>query len=273
MRPPSFKVLTWHSCNISDNSYAGNDQVAFAEDLQLLHREGARIWPLRRALDALDQGNLPPGVVALTADDGAKLDFLPFEHPTCGLQPGLFPILHQFTQSLPGDSPHQPHLSCFVIASPEARSELDRKAFLGLDLWHDQWWPQAIASGMVALESHSWDHNHPTLERTCQRDNQRGDFRLIETEAECRAEIDQASDYIERRSGRRPQFLAYPWGQSSDFLRRDYLPRVGPGIGLQAAFGVEPAPVAAGMDRWDLPRYVCGQDWKSPDELRILLRD
>ena len=25
MRSPSFKVLTWHSCNVSDNTYAGND--------------------------------------------------------------------------------------------------------------------------------------------------------------------------------------------------------------------------------------------------------
>lgn len=193
--------------------------MAFAEDLALLHREGALLWPLQRALWALAAGRLPDGVVALTADDGAMLDFSPFEHPQCGHQPGLYPILRQFAASLPDDAPHQPHLSCFVIASPEARAELDRKAFLGLDLWHDRWWPQAIASGLVAIESRSWDHNHPTLARSCQRENRRGDFRWIDTEAECRAEVDQGSAYIEQRSGRRPRFLAYPWGQSSDYLR------------------------------------------------------
>lgn len=267
-----FKILAWHSINVNENTYNGNDQLAFAADLRTLHAAGARIWPLAEALTALDAGTLPENVVVLTADDGAMLDFLPFEHPSCGPQPGLYRILREFAEEVGPDSGHHPHLSCFAIASPAARAELDRKDFLSLDVWHDRWWADATASGLLAVESHSWDHNHPSLDRTAQRDNIRGDFRLIDTEAECRAEVDQASDYIEQRSGRRPRFLAFPWGHASDYMIREYLPRFGPGLGLMAALGVRPEPVTAQTDRWNLPRYMFNHDWKSAEELRAILR-
>jgi peptidoglycan/xylan/chitin deacetylase (PgdA/CDA1 family) len=126
---------------------------------------------------------------------------------------------------------------------------------------------------MMAVENHSWDHNHASLARTLQRDNRRGDFKRIDCEEECRGEIDQASDYIERVAGRRPRFFAYPYGEASDFLRRDYLPRRGPEIGLAAALGCDPEPVTNRSDRWFLPRYMCGRDWSSADDLYRLLDD
>lgn len=268
----SFKILAWHSTHITTNGYDGNDQVAFASDLRTLHRCGARIWPLAEAFEALSAGTLPGDIVVLTADDGSTLDFLPFAHPTCGPQPGFYRTLRDFHDEFGAAGGHRTHLSCFAIASPEARAELDRKAYLGLGLWHDRWWPEATASGFLALESHSWDHNHPSLERTCQRENRKGDFRFIETEAECRCEIDRASDYIERTAGRRPRFLAYPWGQASDYVMREYLPARGPGLGLAAALGCAPEPVTRASDRWNLPRYMFNQHWKSPGELEALLR-
>jgi len=271
MTSTCFKVLAWHSINVNDNSYNGNDQIAFAADLRTLDRCGATIWPLRDALSALDDGTLPEGVVVLTADDGATLDFLPFDHPSCGPQPGLYGILRAFADEVAG-SRHRPHVSCFAIASPEARAELDRKDFLGLDVWHDRWWADATASGLLAVESHSWDHNHPSLDRTVQKDNQKGDFRLIDTEAECRAEVDEASDYIERVSGRRPRFLAFPWGHASTYMIEQYLPRFGPGLGLSAALGCEAAPVTRASHRWNLPRYMFNHDWKSPEQLAAILR-
>ncbi len=272
MTSRSFKVLAWHSINVNENSYNGNDQIAFAEDLRTLHRFGGRIWPLAEALAALEDGTLPERVVVLTSDDGAILDFLPFDHPTCGPQPGLYQILREFADEVGTEAGHRPHASCFAIASPEARAELDRKDFLGLDLWHDRWWAGATASGLIAVESHSWDHNHPSLDRSCQRENRRGDFRLIDTEAECRAEVDQASDYIERTAGRRPRFLAYPWGHASDFMVREYLPRFGPGLGLLAALGCDPVAVTSASDRWMLPRFMFNHDWKSADDLLAILR-
>jgi len=272
MAAQSFKILAWHATNVLGNTYATNDQVAFASDLRTIDRCGATIWPLADALAALASGTLPEQVVVLTADDGSTLDFLPFDHPDWGPQPGLYRILRDFAAEGGGASRHRPHLSCFAIASPEAREQLDRKDYRGLDLWHDRWWRDATQSGLVAVESHSWDHNHPSVDRTCQRDNRRGDFRSIETEPECRCEVDRASDYIERVAGRRPRFFAFPWGKASAYLIDEYLPAHGPALGLEGALGESPEPVSPRSNRWNLPRYMCNHHWKSAAELEALLK-
>lgn len=264
-------ILTWHSVNVLDNSYAGNDLIAFSEDLLQLDRMGWTIVPLEFGLNRLASGDLPERAVALSADDGSILDYGTFAHPSCGTQTGLALRLRRLLDEHTLDARHQAVISSFVIASPEARAELDRRVTGGLNLWPDSWWREANASGLMQIESHSWDHNHDVLERTAQRDNRRGDFRAIETAAECRVEVDQASACIERLSGRRPRFFAYPYGQFSNYLRDQYLPEYGPALGLQAALSCEPEPVTRRSNRWQLPRFVCGRDWKSPQEFRQLL--
>ncbi|TVQ34290.1 MAG: polysaccharide deacetylase family protein [Wenzhouxiangella sp.] len=269
--PAAFPILTWHSIKVLDNSYAGNDPQAFASDLYLLDRLGWTIKPLAQALTDLACGRLKPKTAVLTVDDGAILDFEDFEHPTCGPQKSLYHHLKTFGADPATSDRHQPHLTAFVIASPQARAELDQTDYMSLNVWPDHWWRAANDSGLLSIESHSWDHNHGSLKQTVQRDNRRGDFRWIETERECRAEVDQASDYIEQQSGRRPRFLAYPYGQASDFLRREYLPRFGADLGLKAALACDPEPVTVASDPWYLPRYMCGRDWTSPEQLEALL--
>jgi len=266
-------ILTWHSIKVLDNDYAGNDPLAFRHSLGQLDRLGWIIRPLDQALALQSAGRLDQPTAVLTVDDGAILDFEDFDHPSCGRQTSLFHSLEQFDQDPDRHLDHQSHLSSFVIASPDARAELDRRDYMSLNVWPDHWWRKANASGLISIESHSWDHNHGSLARTAQKDNRRGDFRWIDTEPECRAEIDQASDYIEARAGRRPRYFAYPYGQTSDYLRAEYLPRHGPALGLEAALGCEPEPVSRQSDRWFLPRYMCGRDWTSPEELDAVLRD
>ncbi len=268
-----FIVLTWHAIRVLGHEYGDNDPVAFSEDLGVLHSLGFQIWPLGRAYDALLRKALPERVAVLCADDGVVLDFEDFVHPVWGPQRSLYRRLLAFERALPSGHPHQPHISSFVIASPQARDELDRTDYQSLGLWHQRWWRPATESGRIRIENHSWDHNHASLARTCQRDNRKGDFSLIDTEPECRAQIDQASDYIEHSTGRRPRFLAYPYGQTSDYLRREYLPKHADRIGLDAALSCEPGPVLTGSDRWFLPRYVCARDWRSPEEFARLLKD
>lgn len=267
-----FIILTWHSIHVQENRYGANDLLAFSADLDALDRLGWTILPLSEAWSRLHRGGLPERCAVLTLDDGSVMDYRPFEHPTCGPQTPIVERLQAFANRLGPDSNHRPHASAFVIASPEARAVLDRRVTLALGVWPDDWWRAANAAGLVAVESHSWDHNHDSLERTLQRENRRGDFTLIATEAECRGEVDQASEYIERVSGRRPEFFAYPYGQSSDYLRCEYLPRHGPALGLSAALGCDPAPVTDPGKRWNLPRYVCRRDWTSPEEFEALLR-
>lgn len=266
-------ILTWHSISVLGNEYADNDPLAFREDIHCLDRNGWRIAPLSEALERLASGRLDQPTAVLTVDDGSILDFEDFDHPGCGRQTSLYHSLRDFRDGLSDPGRHEPHLTSFVIASPDARSELDRRDYMSLNVWPDHWWAAANRSGLVSIESHSWDHNHASLERTAQRDNQRGDFRLIETESECRIEIDRASDYIEQCAGRRPEFFAYPYGQASDYLREVYLPEHADRLGIRAALGCDPEPVTEGSDRWFLPRFMCGRDWKQPDELLHILKD
>ena len=66
--------------------------------------------------------------------------------------------------------------------------------------------------------------------------------------------------------------FGYPYGEANDFLRREYLPRAGPEIGLAAALGSLHAELwTSGSDRWEIPRFTCRRDWKSPDDLQRIL--
>lgn len=267
----SLLILTWHSNRVLGNEYPDNDLVAFSHDLRALDQLGWTILPLETALDGLTTGCLPDRPVVLTADDGALLDFGSFEHPTWGTQAGLLMRLQELLAKGLIDRRHQPVISSFVIASPAARVEMDEKITGGLNLLPDDWWAAANQSGLMQIENHSWDHNHSVLEHSAQKDNIRGNFFSIDTERECRVEIDQASILIERISGRRPRFFAYPYGEASSYVRDEYLPRFAPALGLRAAFSTEPAMATRASNTWHLPRFVAARDWTSPEEFRSLL--
>lgn len=264
-------VLTYHSMNVLGNDYGDNDHIALGVDLRRLGREGFRIVPLSRLVQAWESDAVrTERLVALSFDDGGALDARDVVHPTCGPQRSFLSILRAFREESGAVQPGL-HASSFVIASPQARAELDRKAFMALGWWDDHWWPDAIGTGLISIENHSWDHNHPVLDRTAMR--MRGRFDTLVEDAEAEAEIVQASDYIAGRCGRRPRFFAWPWGQVAPGLRDEWFDRARAVHGLDAAFSTEPAPLHAGSHRWALPRYVCGEHWRSEDELAAILRD
>ena len=62
-------------------------------------------------------------------------------------------------------------------------------------------------------------------------------------------------------------------GETSPYLCDVYLPGFRHEHRLDAAFTTQPQPVSPGADRWQLGRYVCGQHWRSPQQLQQLLRD
>jgi peptidoglycan/xylan/chitin deacetylase (PgdA/CDA1 family) len=271
-------ILTYHPIHIVANSYAGNDLIALEADLGVIDRLGLRVVSLDQAFSASAVprllNDLGGAAVAITFDDGSVFDFVDHDHPTCGRQRSAATVLRDSAARLRCLAGARPLASTFVIASPEARAELDRKDYFGGNYWPDDWWAAAAASGVLGVESHSWDHNHPSLERSVQRDNARGTFENIDTFEEAEAEIARSVAYIEERAGVAPAFFAYPWGQATAYLAREYLPRRGPELGLKAA--VSSAPVSSGFvtqtsDRWLVPRLVCGHDWKSPGELEALL--
>ena len=268
MRVP---VLTYHSNNIAGNDYASNDHVALATDLRLIHARGLRIVPLRRVVDVLldeaPQAEVE-NAVAISCDDGSWFDWHDLEHPTCGPQRSFVGVLRDFV----AETGASVHATSFVIVSPEARAILDQTCLIGRGWWGHDWWREAQREGLLAIESHSWDHNHHTLPVTAQREQIKGNFRSIDSYADADAEIRQASDWLDAHlAPHRSRLFAYPYGDSNDYLVRDYLPNFVHEHRLRAAFSTEPEPVQTSSDRWLLPRYVCGQHWNEPAQLERLL--
>jgi hypothetical protein len=270
MRVP---VLAYHSNNVGGNAYADNDHVALAADLRTIHGLGLRIVPLSRVVDAL-LGAAPESAldsaVAISFDDGSWFDWHDLDHPTCGPQRSFANILRDFSAETGTDV----HATSFVIVSPDARAILDRTCLIGRGWWGDEWWPEAEREGVIAIESHSWDHNHHTLPATVQHAQQKGTFRSIDRFDDADAEIRVANDWLDAHC-RTPRagLFAFPYGETNDYLLREYLPRHAHEHRLRAAFGTDVRPVETASDRWNLPRIVCGRDWRSPDALARLIQD
>jgi peptidoglycan/xylan/chitin deacetylase (PgdA/CDA1 family) len=265
-------ILTYHSTNIFGNDYETNNHVALAEDLRLIARLGLRIVSAADVVDVV-LGEAPPSridnAVALTCDDGSYFDWYPMEHPHFGAQRGFAGILRDFR----AEAQLPAHMTSFVIVSPEARAVLDVTCMAGRDWWRDEWWPQAAAEGLIAIENHSWDHNHATLPHTVQHEQRKGNFRVIDNHVDADAEIRVAADWLAAHlAPYRSTLFAYPYGEWNDYLVREYLPNHAHEHRQRAAFTGEPHPVEAHSNRWLLPRYVCGHHWKTPGELERLLR-
>ncbi len=265
-------VLAYHGNNVGNGGYASNDHVALAQDLRLLHRLALPLIPLHQAVAMLrEDAPGPARAVALSCDDAPVFDWFDIDYPGLGLQRGFRGVLQDFRSETGTDA----HLTCFAIASPEARAQLDARCLKGLGWMRDDWWPMAAADPHFAIENHSWDHNHDQVDRTAQRDNRRGSFASIETWAEADAEIRQASDWLDAHCphGPRRSLFAYPYGEWNDYLLQEYLPGHTAEHRLRAAFTTEPKPVSPGDSPWRLGRYVAGHHWRAPEQLEALLRE
>ncbi len=265
-------VLTYHSNNVSGRDYASNDHVALAADLALIARLRLPVVPLHQLVAALDvDASLPERAVGLSFDDGSWFDWHDLPHPSFGLQRSFANILADAERENPGPLPL--HATSFVIVSPAARDDLDRSCLIAQGWWGEDWWPSAIASGRMAIESHSWDHHHDAIPNRV-TGLAGGNFHSVADHRAADLEIRQASDYLDAcLPQRRTSLFAYPYGQSNAYLREEYLPNFRQEHRLEAAFGTEPQPLTAGADRWNLGRYVCGQHWNSMDALQVLLRE
>jgi hypothetical protein len=266
-------VLTYHAARVGGSDYASNDHVAFCNDLRLLHREGFHIATLDAIVAALRHGGRDlSATVGISMDDGTDFDYHDLPHPAWGVQRSMLNIMKDFVVEFGAHAQPDLNATSFVIASPAARRELDAKCLIGRNWYTDDWWPDAIASGFMSIANHSWDHNHPALGVVAQRNQEKGTFSVIDTYEDADAQIRQATEYLSRKTaGKASRLFAYPYGQFNSYLTDEYLPRFGPQHGMEAAFTAAPDMISGRSARWTLPRLVCGNDWKSSDELRAIL--
>jgi hypothetical protein len=266
-------VLTYHSAYVSGDDYARNDHIAFHHDLRLVHRLGLRVVSLDAMVERIRAGASDlSGSVAFTMDDGTNFDYYDLPHPIWGTQRSMLNILKDFVVEFGDAAQPDLHATSFVIASPGARTELDRTCLIGRDWYTDEWWVEAIASGLMGIANHSWDHNHPSLQTVAQRNQDKGSFLNIDSYSDADAQIRGAADFLAARTGNRASPLfAYPFGDVSDYLAGSYLPEHVAEHGLRAAFATRESAVRYPGSIWTLPRLVFRDDWRSPDELAAIL--
>jgi peptidoglycan/xylan/chitin deacetylase (PgdA/CDA1 family) len=275
MRTAAVPILTWHSMHVDGPGYAENDHSAFRDDLEWLHGAGFKVVSLATIAAALREGRLDrlAGCVGLSMDDGSDFDYYDLPHPTWGPQRGMAGILADFRARHGADAQPDLHATLFTIVSPHARAELDRTCMIGCRWWNDDWYRAAEASSLLAIESHSWDHNHFTLASTATR-AERGTFEVADP-AEVQVELVQAARHLRELRGRGGDVLfAYPYGNAARYLVEEWLPAHGDANGIVAAFAASNTePVTAASSRWRIPRYVFGDQWRTRDDLAVLLRD
>ena len=270
-------VLTYHSHRIEGTSYETNDHVALCHDLRTIQARRFTIIPLGHIaawVSAPHAQELPARAVGLSCDDGANADYYDCDHPVYGPQRSFYNILHDFQTEIGPAAQPLLHMTSFVVASPGVRRELDARCLapLGLHGMTDDWWAAAAQSGLFGIENHSWDHNHPDISWVCEAGQRAGDFGQIDSYAECRSEIQQAATFIHAKIRPAwPGLLAYPWGQSSPYLRETYLPAAQTAHRMRAAFKADDDYITASSSRWALPRFVCGAGWTTPAELGAIL--
>jgi hypothetical protein len=271
MRVP---ILTYQPMRIGGNDYLSSDLAALAADIELLTAAGYRIVPLRTIVDAwlaLRGGDLEGKIVALTCQAGADFDFIDLPHPVAGPQRSVMRILREFRNAHPS-AQAQLNVTSFVIASPDARAVLDSACMLGKGWWNDHWWPEAARGDLLHLGNLSWDFNHEALPATMRRSRRGGTFLSINTPELAEHEVAQAARFLaERAPNPGAGLFAYPYGEANSYLAREYFPSRADGLGIRAAFTTQAGFLEPGTSRWEVPRFLFGRDWSSPEGLEAIL--
>ena len=266
-------ILTYHSLNARGKSYADNDHVALERDLVTIKACSYRVMPLATLVDHYLAGTLEElsghRVCAITFDDGVLHDFADFYHPDQGLLKSFARILSDAAEAHLRGWEQVPATS-FVIASPEARAVLDVACIAGRNQWHDHWWQEAIDHYHFDIGNHSWNHTHTALEEVQSTEGMAGNFFCVDRYARAEHQILQAEAYLTQKIGdKRSRLFAYPYGHVSDYLREEFFPSHA--SQFKAAMATGGDYFHQSSPRWAIPRFVCGEDWDSPDGLRRIL--
>jgi hypothetical protein len=256
-------ILAYHSYQ----SGSPRDIMALEEHLDVIHSQGFSVMPLRKIVSCIVSGSaIPDRVVGLSCDDGKQFDYR--VEPTLGKS--MFTVLKAFKRRYRYRQ-RGTHLSCFVIADPDARVQIG----LGdADLLNANWWSVAARTGLMSIENHSLNHAHERVLIADGLRRYRNDFRVVDSIDQADSQIAVAARMIDHYVGHdRCQLFAYPFGHYNEFLTAEYFPRFGDRHGMLAAFSTCAEPITMASNRWCLPRYVVNCDIRDAADLICVLND
>lgn len=262
-------ILAYHSQNIANNEYHGNDHVAFQADMSFLIKNNFKFLSALDLVMALRErrlNKLAPKSVVVTFDDGPIYDAQDFKHPDHGYQKSMSNIMreHQTRRFLFWKK--NISATSFVIASDQAREEIgsieNGANYLKNDFWSDN-------TNLLEIGVHSWDHVHPLSSEARMHADSLERFDKINDLDYMNQQVIKASRSIKNISGSKfsPVF-AYPYGLYSDFLVNQYLPNQ---TEVMGAFTTDGRYCDDQTNFWAIPRFVCGHHWKSAEEFKKLM--
>ena len=275
--PFTIPVLCYHSWTVNGHEYGSNDHISLEQDLRVLGEQGYEIISAPALVELIEGGISAADtkgrkLVCLTFDDGRDYDYHDYVDDEWGLVKSFHRILSESVTYI-SQFDSGPRGLSFVIASPEARSVLDRECGRGRDEWRDIWWSECAAEGVLGIANHSWDHVHEAVPQVRQKDNRKGSFFAIDTFADAESQIADAQTYIEQvTDGKALPVFGYPYGEAPGYLVNEYFPQNGKRLGLRAAFSTEAGYATPDSNLWNIPRFVCGFHWKTRPEFLDLLK-
>ncbi|MDY0205293.1 MAG: polysaccharide deacetylase family protein [Pseudomonas sp.] len=269
-------ALCYHSQNIQGNSYELNDHVAFAHDLASIVERNIPIISIEQLVQHLNGMALLDfrAAVVLTCDDGTTLDWFDYQHPEFGWQTSFNNIMRHTLGAQRCDSATSALMTSFVIACPVARRHIDHGCYAGEPLSDDSWWQEAASSGYWSIENHSWNHWHVSLPFQAPIEQPLGQFFTVDNYLQATKQIRQATGLINSKLGSAAQtvrYFAYPYGHAAHYLQHHYLPYYTAQHAIEAAFTTQADFVTEHSSLYALPRFVCGEAWKSSQQFTALL--
>lgn len=274
-RPLAIPVLCYHNWTIG-RDYQSDDHIALESDLNTLAERGYNVLPLA-ALIELICGRVSPSelkaqkLVGISCDDGKRYDYFDCRREDGSVIKSFRRLLFESRSAIPNAYPGA-MATAFVICSEEARRQLSVAFNESYDHWTDSWWSSCPRDGILGIANHSWDHLHDALETVRQEKNKKGSFFEIQTLSDADAQIADAQVALKAlTAGQNEAIFGYPYGHVSTYLRDEYFPRFGAGMGLKGAFSTGGDFASLSSNLWDIPRFVCGYHWKTAADFSHLL--
>ncbi len=264
-------VFCYHSMNADSLEYLGNDHIALQQDLATLQAYNYRLidgMTVVRFVLNKQRFRQREKVACITVDDAPILDYSDYQSPKIGC---VKSFRHIFLNA-PIYQCSRSSILNFAIVDEAIRQELDKVCMQGKGHWKSDWWEKAIDEGLYAMANHSFDHMHGALKKTTHSRGEKGNFYAVDNYIDADKQIRQAYEDLQLlvRQKATPLF-AYPYGHVNDYLLHDYFPNFIHEHKQYGAFSTAGSYVTKASNRWAIPRFVCGQHWKSPAEFEAIL--